>query len=119
MSRVIELTTQLDCTPEEAQHWVQKPALLHHIASPLIRFVPSKSTPFPANWEEGNYRAWMWLFGVIPIGWQAICISLSDADGAHLEVRDNGYSPLIKTWDHRIAIAPSGIGHTLHRPSSA
>ncbi|WP_379553121.1 hypothetical protein [Qipengyuania sp. DGS5-3] len=112
MTRIVELTSTLDCTADEAWHHVGSSALLHHITHPLIRFVPTKATPFPERWTEGEYRAWMLLFGVIPIGWQAIRISFPDTDerGTSTEntryLRDNGYGPLIKRWDHWIEIAP-------------
>lgn len=114
MTRIVELTSTLDCSADEAWRHVETSALLHHIASPLIRFVPPKQTPFPEDWSDGEYRAWMLLFGVIPIGWQAICISFPDVNenrepkkGARY-LRDNGYGPLIKRWDHWIEITPDG-----------
>ena len=58
----------LDCTADEAWRHVGTSALLHHITSPLIRFIPHKTTPFPSEWVEGEYRAWMLLFGFIPVG---------------------------------------------------
>jgi hypothetical protein len=91
---------------------VQTSALLHHIAAPLIRFTPKGGTPFPAIWEPGEYRAWMWLFGVIPVGWQAVVISEPAPDGTTRFIRDNGYGPLIRRWDHRIAITPGEGGTT-------
>ncbi len=90
---------------------MQTSALLHHVAAPLIRFSP-RSAPFPMLWLPGEYRAWMWLFGLIPIGWQAVVISHPPADGDTRFVRDNGYSPLIMRWDHWIAISPHPEGGT-------
>lgn len=83
-----------------------------HVARPLIRFTAKGSTSFPAIWQPGEYRAWMWLFGFIPIGWQAVVISEPPPDGATRFIRDNGYGPLIKRWDHWIAIAPRADGTT-------
>ena len=48
----------------------------------------------------------MWLFGVAPVGWQAIVISFPEPEGNTRFVRDNGYGPLIARWDHWIEIAP-------------
>ncbi|MEL7187923.1 MAG: hypothetical protein AAGK17_00105 [Pseudomonadota bacterium] len=108
-ARIVQLTCTLDCTPDNAWEHVQTSALLHHITQPLIRFRP-QGQPFPAIWEPGEYRAWMFLFGFIPLGWQAIAISKPKSDGKARFVRDNGYSPLIKTWDHWIMIEPSADG---------
>jgi len=52
----------------------------------------------------------MFLFGVIPLGWQAIVITLPEPEGNSRFVRDNGYSLLIRRWDHWITIEPAGDG---------
>lgn len=106
----VELVTHLSCSADEAWEQVLTPRLLHHIASPLLRFLPHKETPFPVHWEEGEYRAWMLLFGFVPIGWQAIVISLPEAEGQMRFVRDNGFGPLISRWDHWIEISPENDG---------
>jgi hypothetical protein len=113
MAVTVELSTTLDCTPEAAWERVQTSALLIHVAAPLIRFAPQGGRPFPAIWASGEYRAWMWLFGIVPIGWQAVVISHPEPDGETRFIRDNGYGPLIQRWDHWIAIAP-GDGGTTH-----
>ncbi|WP_199797839.1 hypothetical protein [Porphyrobacter sp. HT-58-2] len=110
MAQVV-LTTSLSCTPDEAWAKVKTSALLQHIAAPLIRFTPKGGKAFPAVWEPGEYRAWMWLFGVLPIGWQAVVISAPEPQGDTRFVRDNGYGPLISRWDHWIEISP-GVNST-------
>lgn len=80
--------------------------MLFHVAAPLIRFTPRGGTPFPDCWQPGEYRAWMWLFGLIPIGWQAVVISEPAPQGKSRFIRDNGYGPLIRRWDHWIEISP-------------
>ncbi|MEM9085667.1 MAG: hypothetical protein AAGB23_07060 [Pseudomonadota bacterium] len=107
MATTVELTTTLDCTPDAAWERVGTSALLDHITSPLIRFLP-RARPFPERWATGEYRAWMLLFGFVPIGWQAIVISFPEPRGATRFVRDNGYGPLIQRWDHWIEIGPEG-----------
>jgi hypothetical protein len=91
---------------------VRTSALLMHIAAPLIRFTPKGGARFPSEWAPGEYRAWMWLFGVLPIGWQAVVISEPPPDGATRFIRDNGYGPLIRRWDYWIAITPLADGTT-------
>jgi hypothetical protein len=112
MATTVTLSTTLDCGPEEAWARLQTSALLMHVAAPLIRFTPKGERPFPAIWVPGEYRAWMWLFGLVPIGWQAVVISHPEPDGDTRFIRDNGYGPLIKRWDHWIAIRPDGRGMT-------
>lgn len=112
MTVTVTLSTTLECTPDAAWERIHTSALLTHVAAPLIRFVPKGDTPFPVIWAPGEYRAWMWLFGLIPIGWQAVVISEPPPDGATRFIRDNGYGPLIRRWDHWIAIAPGEGGTT-------
>jgi hypothetical protein len=114
MAVTVELSTTLDCTPEEAWSRVQTSALLMHVAAPLIRFTPQGGKPFPAIWAPGEYRAWMWLFGIVPIGWQAVVISHPEPNGETRFIRDNGYGPLIRRWDHWITIAPGAAEGTTH-----
>ena len=110
MATTIERTTLLDCRPDEAWERVTTSPLLQHIASPLIKFVPLKGQPFPHDWKPGEYRAWMFLLGFIPLGWQAIVISKPEPEGGKRFIRDNGYSPLITRWDHWIEISPADGG---------
>ena len=109
MTQVVELTTYLPAAPEEVWHHVQTSALLRHVAAPLIRFEPLDKD-FPEVWEPGEYRAKMFLFGIVPLGWQAVRISLPEPSGAVRFARDDGYGPLIRRWDHWIAIGPDGEG---------
>lgn len=109
MSRTVELTTWLPAHPDTVWQHVQTSALLHHVAAPLIRFEPLDGA-FPERWRAREYRANMLLFGTVPLGWQAIRISLPEPSGGTRFVRDDGYGPLIKKWDHWIAIAPEGDG---------
>lgn len=106
MAATVERTSELACTPDEAWSHVLTAPLLQHIAAPLIRFVPMGGRGFPQDWEEGEHRTWMFLFGFIPLGWQAIVISRPEPSGDVRYIRDNGYGPLIRRWDHWIEIAP-------------
>lgn len=111
---LVVLTTSLACTPDEAWARVKTSALLLHVAAPLIRFTPKGGKAFPAIWEPGEYRAWMWLFGVLPIGWQAVVISAPEPQSDTRFVRDNGYGPLIRRWDHWIEISPGANSTTTY-----
>ncbi len=109
-ARTVSISTHLPASPDAVWDHVQTPRLLHHVAWPLIRFVP-KGAPWPAErWTEGRHETWMFLFGLIPIGWQVIGIELPTATPGRHVVRDNGYGPLIRRWDHWIEIEPEGRG---------
>ncbi|XWW48624.1 hypothetical protein JYG30_25185 (plasmid) [Fibrella sp. USSR17] len=105
----IMLSTVLAISAEATFDQVKRPALLHYVAHPLIRFRPI--TPFPATWQEGTYETEMYLFGLIPLGRQLIRIELPDqpADSS-FQVRDNGQGHLASTWDHWIFIEPINEG---------
>ncbi|MFD1767872.1 hypothetical protein ACFSAG_13575 [Sphingorhabdus buctiana] len=107
--RRVELSTFLDATPETIWAHVQTPKLLHYVTRGMIRFLP-KGKPFPDKWVEGEYRVWMLLFGWLPVGWQAIRIEMPQQASGKYVVRDNGYSRLIKRWDHWIEITAEGTG---------
>lgn len=89
---------------------VLRPALFLHVASPLVRFQRLGKDRFPDQWCEGEYRGAMRLFGILPIGWQAIVIELPEERGSTRTLRDHGYSPVLKDWDHRITVAPDNGG---------
>jgi hypothetical protein len=108
----VALTTLLDCSPVEAWGWVRAPALLQHISHPLIRFTPDRGNLLPEVWEPGEYRLWLHLFGRIPLGWQAVVITFPEPSQTTRFMRDNGYSPSIRRWDHWIEIAPACGGKT-------
>jgi hypothetical protein len=112
MATTVALSTRLDCTPDEAWERVRTSPLLLHVAAPLIRFTPKSGQAFPAIWQPGDYRAGMRLFGLVPLGWQAVVISEPAPEGTTRFIRDNGYGPLIRRWDHWIAIAPDEGGAT-------
>jgi len=111
VATTIELSTDLDCSPDRAWAHVNSRALLEHVTAPLIRFAP-QGRPFPDHWDAGEYRARMFFLGVIPLGWQAIVIERPPAEGPVRRLRDNGYSPLIDRWDHWIEIGPNPDGTT-------
>ena len=52
----------------------------------------------------------MRLFGILPIGWQAIVIELPEAEGETHTLLDKGYSPLLPTWRHQISVRPDNGG---------
>ncbi|WOE75319.1 hypothetical protein [Alterisphingorhabdus coralli] len=110
MQRTVTLTTHLAAPPETVRQHVGTSRLLNYITRPLIRFTPKAGQAFPEDWTPGEYKAWMWLFGLLPVGWQAIRISFPEPENATQFIRDNGYGPLIKRWDHMIEIRSDGDG---------
>lgn len=51
----VRLVTKLAISADRAVALVRTPALLVHIASPLLRFVPVQPDKFPEEWQEQSY----------------------------------------------------------------
>jgi hypothetical protein len=106
---IVDISTMLTCSIDEAVSHLKTPRLLEFVASPLVRFVPARPPVFPEVWSAGEYSAALRLFGVVPFGKQAIVISMPPTETG-FSMRDAGYSALITTWDHLITITPQGNG---------
>jgi hypothetical protein len=77
------------------------------VAHPLVTFEPIEPASLPKVWVDGTYWVNLLLFGFLPLGRQAIVIS-QPAAGDTFMLRDDGYSALVKTWDHRITLEKIG-----------
>lgn len=110
MPRRFALTSHLQSPPDTVWEQVLRPALFLHVAAPLVVFHPVGMAQFPEQWAEAEYRGTMRLFGLLPIGWQAIKIRLLPEDGFTHALTDEGYGPMLKQWSHRIEVAPEGEG---------
>lgn len=104
MRSEFELTLRLDCTIDQIWDAIERPALFIHVAGPLVRAAPLDPLELPEKWEEREYRVAMRLFGVIPIGWQAIIISYPEVTADRRVLHDQGYGPMLKGWSHRIEV---------------
>jgi hypothetical protein len=109
---LIDISTNLPCELSVAIDHVNSPGLLLHIAKPLVKFLAIEPPQFPDKWADGTYWVSMHLFGIIPLGRQAVVISHPPSEVFTL--RDNGHSALIEKWDHVITITASG-SDTLYR----
>lgn len=113
MAREFSLSCHLQSDPETVRERVMDPALFVHVAAPILRVKTIDQSGFGARWQEGEYRIAMRLFGVVPIGWQAIVIDLSDGvtaqDKSNRIFRDRGYGPTLRQWDH-CAMVEKGPG---------
>lgn len=110
MPKTIELSTTLAVPPDKVIEHVGRSALLEYVSRGVLRFAPVDPPRFPERWHEGHYRTKLYLFGFIPLGWQAICIEPQPRSGETWSIRDNGYGWAIKSWDHMIEVTPKGEG---------
>ncbi len=109
----LELDTRLPCSLEQAVAEVKQPRLLFHIARPMVYFAPCDGTVIPEQWRERTYWFQLKLLGILPFGKQAVRISFQERPGC-FTVRDNGFSALIRKWDHRITITENN-GEVIYR----
>ena len=112
----VKISTELDCPPEMVWQMVRRPALLMHVAAPLLRFKPLDPPRLPEEWSEGRYLLALRLFGVLPMGRQLIVTSYERIDetpgSREYQIRDNGSGGLARKWDHLITIRQSAAGST-------
>ena len=106
---IVDISTILECSIDEAVAHVKTPRLLEFVAAPVVRFDPVSPPVFPEVWSAGEYSVALRLFGVVPFGKQAIVISVPPTETG-FAIRDAGHSALINTWDHLITITPHGSG---------
>ncbi len=105
----VTVSTELAYSFERVVEQVKTPQLLRYVAHPLIKFEPLDPPVFPNKWSDRTYWVKLKLLGFVPLGKQAISISVcSDEKGFTL--RDAGHSASIKIWDHRLTIGRSANG---------
>lgn len=110
----VSRSTIIDLSAEIVWSQVQAARLLDHIAWPLMRFIPVGSEPLAHFKQGGRYLVKLRLLGMLPFGTQWIATSVHQPErGAWPKrLRDNGYSALIRQWDHWITISPDGKDRT-------
>lgn len=106
----VERSTWLAASPHQCIVHVLTPRLLCYVSTPLVRFTPVDPPDWPDHWDEQPYKVTVRLLGWIPFGQQTINISIPAQHNQYLELRDNGYSSIISTWDHLITITAHGTG---------
>lgn len=108
----IRVETIIPAAPDDVWAVLLTPALLRHVAFPLIIF--DAAEPLPGEWSEGDYQVSMRLFGLVPLGRQRIRIRLLETESWPRHVRDEGSGSLAKVWRHDIFLRPDGNGATAY-----
>lgn len=113
----VDLSTNIALPPEIVWEELQTASLLMHIAWPLVRFVPVGTEPLEAFKPGGRYLVKLRIFGVLPFGaqWIVTSVHAPEEEDWPKKLRDNGYSAMIRTWDHWITVEPSLEGGTNYR----
>lgn len=107
--RVLVQST-LPCDADQVWAEVQTLALLREVCWPLIRLKPaSAEAPLPDRWRHGEtVRMRPLIFGFVPMGVRQLHWEHIDDQARCMQTRE--HDPLIRRWDHRIAVEPSGVG---------
>ena len=110
----ISCSTYIALSPEDVWREVQTPALLQHIAWPLIQFHFVDPAIFTNFNDRERFKVSLRLLGIVPLGEQWIVPSIHEElpESWPKRLRDNGFSKLVKTWDHWITIMPHDNGGT-------
>lgn len=111
----VEIDTIIPAPAETIWHHLGRPALLVHVAAPILRFRPIDPPEWPERWAEGDYSAAMRFLGILPLGRQTVGLRRGAETGWPRTVRDDGHGTLVKRWDHLITIAPDGPSQTRYR----
>jgi hypothetical protein len=99
--RAVELTTVLETDAVRAWEAVASPALLCHVAAPVLRFPGLAGRVRP--WREGErVSTWLVLFGVLPVSYHHLEVREIDADAMRMVSREWGGA--VRQWDHVISL---------------
>jgi hypothetical protein len=103
----------LPCSPDAAWAEVQKSSLLIEVARPLVSIRPAGASAFPERWERNQlHLVRSRLFGLIPLGTRILFFDRVDDELREIRTREN--DPLVRNWDHVIAVRASSDGRTLY-----
>jgi hypothetical protein len=100
--------TKLPCAADQAWNRAQTFSLLREVCWPLVTLQPGAGeTAIPERWKSGaTVSLRPRLFGMIPIGTRVLHWEKIDAAAREMQTRE--YDPLIRRWDHRIHVEPTG-----------
>jgi hypothetical protein len=101
----------LQCSPEAAWTEVQKSSLLLEVARPIVTIQASGSPRLPERWEHhGVETVRSFLFGIVPLGTRVIYFERVDEDAREIQSRES--DPLVRHWDHLVAVRETSDGRT-------
>lgn len=109
---LVRAKTLLDCPVEAAWAEIQKPSLLQEVMAPMASIAPVAGEPFPDRWKAGEtVRCRCWVMG-IPVGVRSI--EFLSVDAANRRIRTHEWDPVVRRWDHTIALEPTDDGRTVY-----
>ncbi len=97
-------TSLLPCSLERSRAEIARPEWLAFVSAPMLSYEPLDPPEFPTRWQGRQYRVTLRLGGRLPIGQHTLDIEMPPSGPTGTEFHDDGFSDLIKTWDHRILL---------------
>ena len=105
----VHIESVLPASPSAVWAAVQRTDTLARVAWPLLVLRPAPGTRLPEHWPVGvPVRLRLWALSVVPIGPHTLLVETADDAARTVQTRES--SPLLRQWDHRIAVAPAGTG---------
>jgi len=112
MARII-LETRLKAPVDRVWDALQHPETFAKISAPLVRIKPEGAAAVPTDWASGPFAVRLLAFGILPVGWQIIDLTVTPAaeggEGGG-QMHDHGHGSLARGWHHVITVAPDGSG---------
>jgi hypothetical protein len=100
----LERTSILEAPAARVAELMADPKTMDFVLGPVVMVDPLEPSALPARWVPGRYRVRMWLFGLVPIGWQDIVIAEAPMDPARWCLHDAGRGQLARRWDHHLIV---------------
>jgi hypothetical protein len=99
----MERTSEFDAPAAALADFLFDPQTMMFLLRPVVRVAPLTPPVLPPRWQNERYRVAMYLFGIIPLGWQDIVVTdiLCDPERGAWGFRDDGVGRLARRWDHR------------------
>lgn len=111
MPETISRTSILAMSPAQVWARVTTPRLLREVAAPLLRFRLAPGEAWPEQWAEGQtIRLRLYALRLLPLGPHTLTIARVDEGARTIQTHES--SPLLRLWEHRIAVESAGNGHT-------
>ena len=108
---LVRAVSVYDCNADRLFDELMRSMLLFFVAAPLVKFIEQDEHPIPARWENGKYLVGMRFYNRISLPDQWIVLTI---DRRNHCMKDNGYSSLVKKWQHKIRVSPLDTNRTLY-----
>jgi hypothetical protein len=108
----INASCDLKAPAETVWGWLHDPAVRASVAAPLVHLQPIEPRAFPEEFVPAQYVVGMKLFGLVPLGRQAMNLHHPPPEpGEPLPryvLHDQGSGDIAALWDHLATVEPEG-----------